>query len=262
MLVPEGFVRLKDSRGILLVRDDFAGIDLEPLFTAKEPLSVDGGRGSVVRARIGATDLVLRDYRRGGMLRHMLPDIFPSPRRAFLELLVHAELQRRGVPVVRPIAALARRVPLGYRLRIATELFPGAKTLPRFCIDSPQSRGRAVRAAGAAVRKAFAAGLHHRDLHPDNVLVASLADGSLDVRLIDFDRARLVADLPTPVREAMLVRFARWLRRHARDLRVRPTRSDHLRFLAGLGLDRSGRRAAWGDLDAALARALARRGLS
>ena len=262
MIVPEGFLRRVTPEGTALLRSDLGGAPLAEWWRSGEPMAEVAGRGSVARATIGGIEVVLRDYRRGGAFRHVLPDLFSSPRRAFRELLVAAELRRRGVGVAEPVAALARKRTLGFELRIATVFLRTASALPRFIAEHPALRAAAVRAAGAVVGRAFAAGLHHRDLHPDNLLARSRDDGTVEVVLIDLDRARLVDDLDGSTRDAMLVRMARYLHRHARDLPVQPSATDHLRFLGGLGLRRDERRAAWAVLDPKLRRALARRGLA
>src|SRR5581483_5091880 len=45
----------------------------------------------------------------------------------------------------------------------------------------------------SAVGTAHAAGIIHRDLKPDNIFLARAADGSVDVRVLDFGVAKLTA---------------------------------------------------------------------
>ena len=56
----------------------------------------------------------------------------------------------------------------------------------------------------------------------------------------------------------MLLRMARYLERHADRLPTAARAVDTLRFLAGMGLDRSERRSEWRRLEVAYERAVAR----
>ena len=57
------------------------------------------GRGGVLRAG----DLVLRPYRRGGLVRHLNPDVYGSPARFEREFQVHQALWEAGLPTVEPL---------------------------------------------------------------------------------------------------------------------------------------------------------------
>jgi hypothetical protein len=164
------------------------------------------------------------------------------------------------VPVVPPLAALARRPRTFWRLRLLTALEPGASPLPEFCAAQPGARRWAIEAAAVAVRLAFAAGLRHPDLHPDNVL-CSLHGERVRAVLVDLDKARLAGPPSQQQSDAMLVRMARYLHRHRKKLPVQFGTADHLRFLRGLGLERGARQEAWHRLGRRLSRALAGRRL-
>ncbi len=111
-----------------------------------------------------------RTYRHGGALRGLLGDRYLRPSRAFRELQALAELARRGVPAVEPLAALAQRQGVFFRLRLVTALVPDARVLTDFLAAHPALHRQAVEEAGRVVRQAFEVGLVHRDLHPDNLL--------------------------------------------------------------------------------------------
>src|SRR5690606_7084103 len=170
MAVPDGFRAVSDTASRAWVRADLAGVPLSVWWGRGEPLSGSKGRGGVCLLTAGGVPAVVREARRGGALRNVLPDRFLSPWRVFEELRVLAELRRRGVAVVEPLAALARRRHGAWTLRLATCHVAGAAPLPRFVAEEPGLRRAAVTAAGRVVRDAFDAGLVHRDLHPDNML--------------------------------------------------------------------------------------------
>ena len=137
----------------------------------------------------------------GGSLGFLLPKSYLDPERPQRELRLLLRLQKKGVPVVTPLAALARKQGLFYRLRLLTELLPGAMPLPAFLARHPRLRGAAIEEAGRVVRLAFAAGLWHPDLHPDNLLAhipedaEDTAGKAPEVRLLDLDRAADTADI-------------------------------------------------------------------
>jgi hypothetical protein len=255
------FVEVREGRGLGWIRADLAAGGLRRLWTAPVPLPQAMGRGGV-----GTLDLdhdlvaVVRPFKRGGAFGRLLGERYARSARVRQELDVLMALRREGVPVVTPLAAIAQKHRAFWRLRLLTELEPGALPLPAFLAAHPQQRRWAVEAAGVVVRLAFAAGLRHPDLHPDNVL-CSLRGDKVRAVLVDLDRARVRKPVPESDRDAMLVRMARYLHRHARRLPVRPARTDLLRFLRALGHDAAGRRAAWERLGIRLRRALARRRL-
>ncbi len=256
MTVPEGFHRRELPDGHAVVHDALVGVPTERLWSPGAPLPGAAGRGGVgVLDLEGVGRAVTRPLRRGGLLRAWLPAAVADAERTARELVVLATLAAKGVPVVEPLAALARRRGRGYEQRLVTRCVEGASPLPAFVAASPQWRRAAVRGAGQVVGAAFVAGLRHPDLHPDN-FIARAADGECAVWLLDLDRASCGGG-PTAAadRDWMLLRMARYTVRHAARLpAVRGV--DTLRFLAGLGLDRRRRRACVAALAPRLARAV------
>lgn len=244
MATPDSFVETRTPRAVGWVREDLADVGLEPFWGPLRPMPGASGRGGVGVLQVGASELVVRPYRRGGVLAPILSDRYLAPSRALAELAVLLELQRQGVPVVAPVAAVARRRGLFWRLRLCTERLVDARTMPQFLADFSSARRRAVEAVGAAVRLAFAAGLRHPDLHPDNVLCR--ADGAgVHAVLVDLDRARMDAPLPPRARDGMLARMQRYINKHRERLPAAPSRAETMRFLRSLGLERAERHALW-----------------
>jgi hypothetical protein len=255
--LPEGFVELREARAIGWLRSDLAELGLLPMWAATTPLPGAKGRGGVGTLELKPGLIaVVRPFHRGGAFGRLLGDRYGGSGRARAELAVLAQLQREGVPVVAPLAAVAQKHRAFWRLRLLTQVETGALTLPAFCAAYPQHRRWAIEAAAVTVRLAFAAGLRHPDLHPDNILVAAHGDKVRAV-LIDLDRARVKRPVDAAEQDRMLVRMARYLHRHSARLPVMLTRADHLRFLRAFGLDRAGREAWWERLGAKLRRALA-----
>ncbi len=254
-------MRRTDGADLAVVREDLADVPLRAWWQGGVALPGALGRGGVRVIEVGGHAVVIRRHRRGGALRHLLPDRFRSPDRAVEELAVTAELASRGVLVAEPLAALAHRAGLGFELAFATILVRDSSPLPDFVARYPALRHAALRGAGALVARAFAAGLRHPDLHPGNLLARASATGTVDIVLIDLDRARLVATVSEAQRDAMLVRMARWLWRHASKLDVTVRARDFAEFLRGMGLVRAERRLAWDRMARKLRWSLVWRGI-
>jgi hypothetical protein len=262
MSVPEGFVEQRTRGRVSWLRSDLVGVPQDLLWGAVEPLAGARGRGGVGTLELpGGQVAVVRPFRRGGAFGKVLGERYPGPARVRRELEALVRLRRSGVPVASPLAALALRHGSFWRLRLLTELVADARPLPSFCADYPEARRWAIESAAVSCRLAFAAGLRHPDLHPDNIL-CTRQEQRVRAVLIDLDRAE-VGQPPTQAqRDSMLVRMARYLVRHRRRLSVAPSWTDHLRFLRALGSDRATRRTDWLRLSAQLRRELRRRGIA
>jgi Lipopolysaccharide kinase (Kdo/WaaP) family len=246
-----------------VMRGDLGDVTLDRLWGEGAPLAHAKGRGgaSVIEVAPGVRG-VTRDFRRGGAFGSLLPRSYFDAHRPERELRVLAALRRAGVPVVEPLAALSRRHLLVFhRLRLITVWVEGARPLPAFLAAAPHLRRAAIREAGRVTELALAAGLVHRDFHPDN-LIARCRDEHVEVFILDLDRAELRGELSTVERDRMLLRMARYLRRHEQDLPIRPAFVDTVRFLRGMGVDRAGRRAELHRMAPLLRRELERHGLT
>ncbi len=256
----DSFVELRERHGVGWVRQDLATLPLDAFWAAVEPLVGARGRGGVGVLALGGLACVVRPYRRGGALGAILRDRYARPSRARAELEVLAALRQEGVPVVVPVAAVARRGRAFWRLRLCTEAVADAQPLPQFLAAHPQLRRYTAAAVGTVLRLAFAAGLRHPDLHADNVLCHARGD-RVRVVLVDLDRATLAAPLSARARDDMLVRMQRYQVRHRAQLASTTSRAETMRCLRSLEPDRQRRHELWRRLAAKLARALRRRRL-
>ncbi len=257
MPAPESFVERREPRGIAWVRAELAATPLDDFWAEPAPLAGAKGRGGVGRLVVGGVDCVVRPYRRGGALAALLRDRYPSPRRALAELQALVALRQEGVPVVAPVAAVARRRGAFWRLRLFTERVVDAQPLPAFLAAHPQHRRAVAAGVGTVLRLAFAAGLRHPDLHADNVLCALRGD-RLRIALLDLDRATVLRPVDARRRDAMLARLQRYWRKHRAKLPACASRAESMRGLAALLPERPERHAAWRRIAAAAARGLGR----
>lgn len=260
MAASVSFVELRERSGIGWVHPDVAGMGLAPFWATLSPLATAKGRGGVGTLVLGNQTLVVRPLRRGGALGAILRDRYTRPRRVRAELELLAALRDEGVPVVTPIAAVARRSGAFWRLRLCTELVDGGLPLPAYMAAHPEQRRAVAAGLGAVLHLAFAAGLRHPDLHVDNVLCQARGD-RVRILLMDLDRAVLVRPLTEGQRDAMLVRLQRHLVRHRGQLASLPSACETMRCLRALLPDRATRHVKWRQLAELVARAIRRRRL-
>jgi 3-deoxy-D-manno-octulosonic acid kinase len=174
---------------------------------------VGSGRGGAWRLELpGGLRVVVRLYRRGGLVARVVRDTYLGPRpRPLHELAVTVEARRRGVAAPEVLGA---RVEGGlvYRGALVTAEVPNAHTLFDALRAAPGAGERAALAAraGRAVARLHDAGVYHADLNLTNLLVGP--DGADDVVVVDFDRARVHdGPLGARARRRNLARLARSL---------------------------------------------------
>jgi 3-deoxy-D-manno-octulosonic acid kinase len=137
--------------------------------------SVAGGRAAhpVVPLPDGRR-AVVRAYRRGGAVRHLLRARYLAGHRAFAELLATETARRGGVRVPDVLAAVERRMPVGYEAALATAWIPGAVESAAWLASAPPAARMAMlREAGRQVARMHLAGVAHPDLNLRNLLVVS-----------------------------------------------------------------------------------------
>ncbi len=174
-----------------------------------------GGRGATWALAVDdGTRAVLRWYRRGGALRHLVRDRYFGWRpRPLTELLTTETARRHGVPAVEVLAVRVDRLGGGfYRGAIVTREIERAETLAEVVLRRPQAPERAatIDAVARAVSTMHDRGVHHRDLNAANILVQRDGD-RIAVHLIDFDRATIRAAVTPRQRRYALRRLERSL---------------------------------------------------
>jgi len=199
--VPAGFEVITRGALTLVQRLDMhgqllrCGIDEPELLCRQQAGAAHAGRGPVLSVGHwpGSTEsIVVRKYRRGGLLRFLIADVFYGSRRSFDELAVTLAAARAGIPVAEALAAASLRVwgPL-YRHYFVTRELRDCCDLPDWfkkgCADKD---GEAqARSLADLVRRMHDSGLYHADLNLKNILV-SLSDPS-SLFIIDWDKSTL-----------------------------------------------------------------------
>jgi 3-deoxy-D-manno-octulosonic acid kinase len=147
------------------------------------------GRGSTVLIEADTRNMVLRHYRRGGLMARLSTDRYwwrnPEATRSFREWRLLQAMRAAGLPVPVPLVAGFRRHGHGYSADLLMEQLSDVQSLAAQLQLAPLTLPRWV-AVGRCIRRFHDAGICHADLNAHNVLF----DASDQVWLIDFDRAR------------------------------------------------------------------------
>ena len=174
------------------------------------------GRGSASLIEADGRSLVLRHYRRGGLIARISADRYwwhgPERTRSFVEWHLLYHMYRAGLPVPMPVAAGYRREGRAYTADLLVQRIPGVRSLAAAIRSGPVSLTTWV-AIGRWLRYFHARGICHADLNAHNVLLGAAKD---EVWLIDFDRGTLRA--PGWWTDSNLVRLHRSLEKIAAPL--------------------------------------------
>lgn len=161
---------------------------------------VEGGRipHPIVEVE-GGDRVVVKEYRRGGAMRHLNRARYFFGNRAFDELIATERARSAGVRTPEVLVAAERRRLIGYTAYLATRWIPrgthGEAWLRR---ATPAGRAAVLAEAGRQIALMHTAGIAHPDLNLRNLLVVWPPDTPRPtVYLLDFDRARLF-DSPVP----------------------------------------------------------------
>lgn len=154
------------------------------------------GRNHIRRLRVGAADVVVKRYKRLGLLRSIVYR-YLRPSKAERAYNNAIALQRRGLSTPEPVAWMGDGRTY-YFVSLPTEARPvKAELIER----KPRNQAMIVPYAR------FVASLHqqgvlHRDLNPTNVLFTPQPGGGYSFELIDINRMRFF-DGPVPKAECM-----------------------------------------------------------
>lgn len=147
-----------------------------------------GGRGSAWFIKSNSGQFVLRHYRRGGFATRLSQRRYLftgyTRTRSFAEFKLTNELYDKGLPVPKPVAALAHRCGwFTYEAGILIERIEGAQPVPECRGAGDEALWHRI---GQTIGLFHREGLDHVDMNCDNILVTGEC-----VYLIDFDRCKL-----------------------------------------------------------------------
>ena len=147
-----------------------------------------GGRGEAMAVAGPFGAAVLKGYRRGGLIRHLVRKRYAwtgfDRARSVGEWRVLRMLFAAGLPVPEPLAAHVRRIGPVYEAALLTRQVENARPLNEVAAEFDAKRWHDV---DALIDRFAEAGLQHPDLNATNLLVTP----DEQLWLVDFDRARL-----------------------------------------------------------------------
>ncbi len=179
------------------------------------------GRGGTIFFELDGRPLVLREFRRGGMVRHISTHSYLQMglerSRAMREFNLLMELEALGLPSPQVFAACRTRRGLLETGELVTHLLPGA-SFAEHAAESVAARGELSSSlavsVGRCIARFHAAGIEHADLNAHNILVDKTGG---TISLLDFDGGRrhvgASVTATTPWAARNLSRLARSLER-------------------------------------------------
>jgi hypothetical protein len=222
LIVPSGFIEHRNHNQIWWIKTEWTHFfpdRCNPFQTTAQfllPTFTSGGRGGAYRVPLNdGSHAIVRQYRRGGFVRHFVHDLYwDRPFRPFRELIRTEQARQRGIPTVEVLAASIEQRTLGfYRGVIITREADGFVNLWEWLQRRPLASQRTAVFAAVArtIVQLSRVGIRHADLNLTNILVRT--DAVIPaVQIIDFDRARTFPGPLSPLQhQRVLQRLGRSL---------------------------------------------------
>lgn len=150
------------------------------------------GRGTTLFIQYGQSHLVLRHYKRGGLVSKVSDDKFVflglARTRPFQELSLLKQMRDWQLPCPIPIGAQVKRRGLLWQGDILTGRIDGAKDVHQILMEKALSEIE-WRHIGATIKRFHQRQVYHHDLNIHNVML----DNEGQAWLIDFDKCRIRA---------------------------------------------------------------------
>ena len=148
-----------------------------------------GGRRAVRRIDLdGIGPVVVKTYARGGVIRHFSQQThlrWGAPRGA-REMEWLQRVRQLGVCAPRPVAWADNGGRLFHRCWLAMRSLPASLSLAQVALQDPERTAAVFPAIRRQMAVLIENRIHHRDLHPGNILV----DDRENAYFIDFDKAK------------------------------------------------------------------------
>ena len=175
---------------------DATGIELPTLqwlhqehWQSTQHSTATSGRGQAVLIDSPAP-MVLRDYCRGGLVRHFSERRFVfgslTRSRPYRELTLLNTMHESGLPVPRGLAGRVSRYGMSYEASILMERIPNSREVHEYLQSEPLSDGK-WRELGSLIRRLHNNQVNHHDLNIHNIMI----DGEQKLWLIDFDKCSM-----------------------------------------------------------------------
>ena len=164
--------------------------DLQYWMDKPETQTLAGGRNASCRFEVNGRILVLREYRRGGMMASLLHDRYLwtglDNSRPLLESRAIDHALNAGLPVAPWVAYCIHRQGFFYRAAVISEFIENRGTLAEVLANQVLSES-AWQRLGTVIHMMHNSGIDHADLNANNILL----DRNDQFYLIDFDKAQI-----------------------------------------------------------------------
>lgn len=185
----------------------------------------------------------VRHYVRGGRLAPLvLGDRYlkRDPPRPFVEARSSLQVEARGIPTPKVLAAAAYPTGLFYRADLVTEFVPDSSDMvqtlfgkARKGLSGTLDRREGMRAGGRLIRAMAREGIHHPDLHAGNILLQWT--GSMPkAHVLDLDRLTVRTGAQETSPESMYRRLRRSIRKWERRTGLQLTEREWEELRAGI----------------------------
>lgn len=168
--------------------------DVDYWIESDDVQSLEGGRGGTVKICFDEQEIVLRQYRRGGLVRLISTDCYLwfglKHTRPWREIAVLQQARDAGLPVPEPVAACVCQSGLGYRGSIMTRFIPESRSLSSLLGERELDSDLWYR-LGGLIRQFHRQKIKHADLNASNILI----DSHDHFYLVDFDKARIMREI-------------------------------------------------------------------
>lgn len=216
-------------------------LEREPLydFAAKVPERIEfQGRAPVYVIPLGPTGdkVAVRHAMRGGLISHVVKDLFLPPTRSLRELFTSIRLRLLSISTPEVVGIVTYPVyGIFRRSDIVTRYIEGGADLAAVFADprNDEQRGPILDAVASLLGKMTAAGVQHEDINLKNILLTAEEDG-YTAHLLDIDRVHFHVPNDPMISRANLDRLTRSLRKW-RELPATRTQAfpdDDLQYLA------------------------------
>ncbi len=171
-----------------------------------------GGRTAVTPARLdGIGAVVIKHYRRGGMLRHFTKRRYLKlgKTRAQREFELLDAVAKFGINVPQPIAFVYQGAAF-YRAWLITREIQRPVSLAGLSLQDEEKSGRVMESVIKQISALIQHQVLHVDLHPGNVIV----DPDGKVYLLDFDKGKVYHGDRQKLKNRYLTRWQRAVNKH------------------------------------------------
>jgi 3-deoxy-D-manno-octulosonic acid kinase len=191
-------VQTKQRTHLMVNTDSATQLSLQPQFDwfsadfwyrQRAVVATAQGRGTTYFVKCEGRTLVLKQYLRGGMIRHLSQQHFLhlglKHSRPWQELLLLDTMQQAGLPVPLGLAGLVKTNGLAYRASIITQYIEGATSLHHLLCKHSMSDLQWQK-VGQLIRQFHDKQIYHHDLNVHNIIF----DEENALWLIDFDKCQ------------------------------------------------------------------------